>query len=94
MAMNRMRKASARLLIDKASGHSIRIDWLKAARHFGTFLVCPIQRKGFYDRAATERDLLGTLDNPATFSVKEQLVLSRANIRRRAAKIRPRLKGG
>lgn len=94
MAMDRMREAPARLLIDRASGHSIRIDWLKATRYFGSFLVSPIQRKGFYDRAATERDLLSTLDDPATFPAREQLALSRANIRRRAAKTRSRLKGG
>jgi len=90
MIMDRMREAPARLLIDRASGASARLYWGLIPKYFGPLAA---QRNRFYDRVAKEEDCLDKMKDPEICLVREQLALSRANIRRRAAKARPRLKG-
>lgn len=91
MIMDRMREAPARLLIDRASGASARLYWGLIPRYFGPLAA---QRNRFYDRVAKEEDCLDKMKDPEVFSVREQLVLSRTSIHRRATRVRPRLKGG
>lgn len=106
--MDRMRGAPARLLIDRASGVSVRL-YSTIVAYFSRYCglsPTPLEviwggrppavlRNSFIKRYDKEEDSFsGKLFTPDMFTAKEQLAISRANIRRRATKVRPRLKGG
>lgn len=92
MTTNRMGTAPARLLIDKGSGDCVGLE-----RYCFSYYSNPTDtmREKFLNRAVREECIFDKLmSDPASLSVKQQLSLSRAHIRHRATKMRPRLKGG